>query len=65
MILDYSAMQDIIERIMTQHWDMAACLCWVCQEGREAGCRPRDCFAGWKHPVEDRPQVRVDWIEAL
>ena len=27
----------IVERIMTQHWDMAACPCWVCREGRAAG----------------------------
>lgn len=33
--------QEIVERIMTMHWDMAACQCWVCQEGRKAGCRAR------------------------
>ena len=32
---------EIVERIMTQHWDMAACQCWVCQEGHKADCRPR------------------------
>lgn len=32
---------EIVERIMTMHWDMAACQCWVCQEGRKVGCRPR------------------------
>ncbi len=35
---------EIVERIMTQHWDMAACQCWVCRDGREAGCRPRDAY---------------------
>lgn len=33
--------QEIIERIMTAHWDMAACPCWVCKSGRELGFRPR------------------------
>ena len=25
--------QEIIERIMTAHWDLASCPCWVCQAG--------------------------------
>ena len=29
--------KEIIERIMTEHWDMAACHCWVCDAGRELG----------------------------
>ena len=36
--------QEIVERIMTQHWDMAACQCWVCMAGREAGCHPREGY---------------------
>ena len=36
--------QEIIERIMTQHWDMAACQCWVCRAGRKAGCQPREGY---------------------
>lgn len=31
----------IVETIMTQHWDMAACPCWICQRGRAVGLRPR------------------------
>ena len=57
---DVDALMDIIERIMTQHWDLAACWCWVCQSGREAGCRPRAVFL---HP--SWPSVRVDMVEAL
>ena len=34
----------IIEVIMTQHWDMAACPCWVCKKGRKAGFRPREDY---------------------
>jgi hypothetical protein len=34
--------REIIERIMTAHWDLASCRCWVCTAGREAGCRPRE-----------------------
>lgn len=40
--------QAIIERIMTQHWDMAACRCWICVGGREAGCRPRERYLRWR-----------------
>ena len=35
---------DIVEVIMTQHWDMVGCPCWVCVEGRQAGCRPREKY---------------------
>lgn len=64
-----SAMADqavaIVERIMTQHWDMAACDCWVCTEGRAAGCRPREIYlsrlpGGVRNVDEQRPQVTVD-----
>jgi hypothetical protein len=37
-------LQEITERIMTAHWDMAACRCWVCTAGRESGCAPRDKY---------------------
>jgi len=33
--------EEIVERIMTQHWDMAACTCWICRHGRAEGLRPR------------------------
>lgn len=58
---DYSrinAVQAIVERIMTQHWDMGACGCWVCAEGRDAGCRPRDRYLN--HKGDPRPHVGVD-----
>lgn len=58
-------MQSIIETIMTQHWDMKACECWICQSGREAGCRPRDTYMMHKHPEKTRPTVRVDFVEAI
>lgn len=32
--------KEIVERIMSAHWDMKACDCWVCVHGRKAGCRP-------------------------
>ncbi len=38
----------IIERIITQHWDLKACNCWVCEAGREAGCRPREEHLKWR-----------------
>ncbi len=45
---EVAALREIVERIMTQHWDMAACSCWVCRDGREAGCRPRVEYLLWR-----------------
>lgn len=33
------AARNIVERIMAMHWDMVACRCWVCEDGRAAGIR--------------------------
>lgn len=30
-----------VERIMTRHWDLAACQCLTCRLGRLIGFRPR------------------------
>ena len=38
----------IIEIIMTQHWDMIACPCWICRMGCEAGCHPREEHLRWR-----------------
>jgi hypothetical protein len=51
--------RDIIERIMTQHWDMAACRCWVCTAGRGAGCRPNIGHAEHYPDVIRLPHVHV------
>ncbi len=37
---------EIVERVMTLHWDMSACRCWLCVAGRGAGHRPRDRYLG-------------------
>jgi hypothetical protein len=52
------AVVEIVERIMTMHWDMAACPCWVCVDGRAAGCRQREVYLNGR--FHDRPSVRVD-----
>lgn len=31
----------IIERKMTEHWDVDACPCWFCEAGRGLGLAPR------------------------
>ena len=60
--------RDIVERIMTMHWDLAACPCWVCEAGRAAGCRPRDYHLQYKLPKEERlgdvhvDDDRVRWV---
>jgi len=44
--------KEIIERIMTQHWDMAACHCWVCEAGRALGCRPKEKYLSYKSKIK-------------
>lgn len=34
--------QEIVERIMSLHWDMAACPCWVCRAGDKLGFAARE-----------------------
>ena len=43
-------LEGIVERIMTQHWDMAACQCWVCKAGREVGCHAVDIYHSCHDP---------------
>jgi len=40
MDTDKLTAKDIVEQIMTQHWDLIACHCWVCQAGRRTGIGP-------------------------
>ena len=42
--------EEIIEQIMTQHWDMAACRCWICEAGRKLDLRPREKYLRIKLP---------------
>lgn len=45
--------QEVFEIIMTQHWDMAACPCFICTNGRRWGYRPRGIYqdyTGRKYP---------------
>jgi hypothetical protein len=51
--------RDIIERIMTQHWDIAACRCWVCTAGRATGCRPRENHLDHNPGILKLPHVKV------
>lgn len=37
-------MQELIERIMTEHWDIGACPCTLCVQGRAHGFHPKDCY---------------------
>ncbi len=42
----------IISQIMTMHWDMAACRCWVCEAGRQIGCGASDQYLRWRDKME-------------
>jgi len=41
--------QEIIERIMTMHWDMTACRCWICNNGRLLGFGAKDVYLEHKN----------------
>lgn len=53
-----SDLQRLVETIMTAHWDMAACQCWICTRGRAIGCRPRAGLDEMAMPVMDDKQYR-------
>lgn len=36
--------KEIIERIMTQHWDIVLCNCWVCDAARQNGFSAREKY---------------------
>jgi hypothetical protein len=36
--------QELIERVMTEHWDFAACPYFFCKMARSLGFRPRDGY---------------------
>lgn len=50
--------KEIIERIMTSHYDLACCNCWICKEGRKAKCHPRTIYP--LHPKEFQITIEED-----
>lgn len=59
MIMDA---KEIIERIMTQHWDMVACHCWICDAGRELGYETKEEYLPHKSEIKlDRVQVSKEF----
>lgn len=58
--------QEIIERIMSGHWDMTACPCWVCEAGRSLGFSPRGDYLPHKHGNRQRyPTITYhEWQES-
>ena len=44
--------EDIIRQIMTMHWDMDACRCWVCEAGRELGFHANEAYLEWRGTFE-------------
>lgn len=49
--------QEVYEIIMTQHWDLAACRCFICRNGRKWGYGPQRKYLADRHKY---PKVRVD-----
>lgn len=52
---------DIVMMIMTQHWDISACQCWVCQAGRAAGLHPTSDFLEWRRHGYEPVHVDDQW----
>lgn len=50
--------QELIERIMTEHWDIAACPCLFCHEANKLGFRPREVHLPDAHNsiLKERPR---------
>ena len=44
--------KEIIERIMTQHWDMAACKCWICEAGRALGYGAKEEYLSYNSKIK-------------
>jgi hypothetical protein len=53
--------QEIVERIMTAHWDIAACQCWVCRSGRNFGFHPVDDYLLDRNDNRERFQGNIGW----
>ncbi len=43
------SLEEIVERIMTAHWDIFACNCWVCRSARQFGLAPQDEYLQHKN----------------
>lgn len=43
--------EDLVELIMTVHWDLAACVCWICERGRSLGYRPREKYLAMSQDI--------------
>lgn len=51
--------RELIERVLTEHWDFAACRCAFCEKAREMGYRPRDGY-----PTDPRPKITEEkWVD--
>lgn len=44
--------KEVIERIMSQHWDMAACHCWICEAGRILGYGTKEEYLSYKSKIK-------------
>lgn len=43
---------EIVERIMTHHWDLTACQCWICEAGRALGFSAREEYLEHKSTIK-------------
>ena len=47
--------QELIERVLTEHWDIGACPCTFCVEARKLGFHPR-----YGYPTNPRVSILDD-----
>ena len=55
----------IVEQIMSMHWDLAVCRCWVCVAGREIGLRPREELLSAARRALDEPMLHIRVLPEL
>ena len=52
-----------VDIVVTAHWDMETCHCWVCNAGRAAGCAPRERRLDHRNGNREKYSVPTDWVQ--
>lgn len=56
--------QEIVERIMSAHWDLASCPCWVCQAGYKLGFAAREGYLPHKNGNREKYVVPPGFLKS-
>lgn len=55
---------EIVERIMTRHWDFVDCSCWICRSGRALRLAPRDTYLRHRQQTDPLGKLVIEEIES-